>query len=78
LRGVRTVLVTLKDFKRHIKLLRAIVDSAKKGGFIKLRGEDRAGVQESIHYLAAQIADCAVKLAYLREKGKNQLPIISR
>jgi len=76
-RGVGTVLVTLEDFERHVKLLRAVMDSAEKGGFVELGGEDGAGVQESMHYLTAQMADCAVRLAYLRERGKNQLPVVS-
>ncbi|GAB1314516.1 hypothetical protein MFIFM68171_04726 [Madurella fahalii] len=74
-KNIGVVLVSLEDFARHVKLLRDATDRAERGGFVDLLGDDGVGMASAVHILREQMSDWAVRIDYLRERAKNQLPV---
>lgn len=75
-RNIGVVLVSLEDFARHVKLLRAAIDRAGGGGFVDLLGDDGVGMASAVHILREQMRDWGVRIDYLRERAKNQLSVV--
>lgn len=72
-RNIGSVMISLEDCMRQVKLLQHTTESYQRSGFV----DEGVNITPAVHILQQQMDSWGIRLQYLSERAKNQVSVVS-